>query len=321
MPDPHRPPTTDVERASLLQAAFDEVVELPAAQRAAWIAANLADDADRSVLQQLLDADDRAGPVDCPAEERMQRIGADPTPPADAWIGQRFGAFRLTRLIGEGGMAVVFLGEREGGEFHQQAAVKLLRRGLWSPIEQRMFRREQQVLASLSHPNITHLIDGGIGEGGVPYLVLEYVQGVPITDHVAARGSDLRERLGLFVVVCRAVAAAHRQLIVHRDLKPSNILVDAEGRVKLLDFGIAKLLADEHDGARTELTALTPGYAAPEQLRGAAVTTATDVYALGVVLHELVLGGRPPGVASRRVPASGDASTPPPDTARRPAAA
>ncbi len=319
MPDIHRPPTTDIERASRLQAAFDQVVELPAAQRSTWIAANLADVADRAVLQQLLDADDRAGLVDCPAEERMQRIGADPTPPAETWVGQRFGAFRLTRLIGEGGMAVVFLGEREGGEFHQQAAVKLLRRGLWSPLEQRLFRREQQALASLSHPNITHLIDGGIGAGGVPYLILEYVHGVPITDHVAARASGLRERLDLFVVVCRAVAAAHRQLIVHRDLKPSNILVDGEGRVKLLDFGIAKLLADEHAEARTELTALTPGYAAPEQRTGGAITTATDVYALGVVLHELLLGRRP---ASSAWPTeSGRGDRPAPTATRHDAAA
>jgi len=293
MPQAIPPTPFDDDRAARLDAAFAEAVELPRAARAAWIEANLADPADRAALRHLLDADDRHGALECPLDERMQRIGDDEPGATSDWIGQRIGTFRLTRLVGEGGMAVVFLGEREGGDFRQQVAVKLLRRGVWSPLEQRLFRREQQALASLSHPNITRLIDGGIGEGGVPYLVLEYVDGQPITDYVEAHGCGLRRRLALFVVACRAVAAAHRQLIVHRDLKPANILVDADGEVKLLDFGIAKLLADDGDAARTELTVLTPGYAAPEQFAGGAITTATDVYALGVVLHELLRGARP----------------------------
>jgi serine/threonine-protein kinase len=314
MPTVNPMPVTDAAGAARLQAFFDVAVELPVAERAAWIDAHVGDVADREALQRLLDADDRDGPLECPADERMQRIGLDDGPPTDAWLGRRIGAFRLTRLIGEGGMAMVFLGEREDGGFRQQVAVKLLRRGLWSPLEQRLFRREQQALASLSHPNITHLVDGGITDDGVPYLILEYVHGVPITEHVAGRACDLRARLALFVVVCRAVAAAHRQLIVHRDLKPANILVDADGQVKLLDFGIAKLLADGGDDARTELAALTPGYAAPEQLAGNAVTTATDVYSLGVVLHELLLGTRPPELA--RAPRSRGGATPADDSPR-----
>ena len=300
MPTAAHPPPFDADRAARLQAAFDEAIELPVALRPAWIEANVADAGDRAALQRLLEADDRDGLLERAIDERMLRIGIDEAPRAAQWIGQRVGAFRLTRLIGEGGMAVVFHGERDTGEFSQQVAVKLLRRGLWSPLEQRLFRREQQALASLSHPNITHLIDGGISDGGVPYLILEYVDGVPITDYAAAHDCGLRKRLALFVVVCRAVAAAHRQLIVHRDLKPPNILVDAEGQVKLLDFGIAKLLADDGDAARTEMTVLTPGYAAPEQFAGGTVTTATDVYSLGVVLHELLRGERPPMPSTSR---------------------
>ena len=290
-------PPSEPARVSHLRAFFDATVDQSPALRAAWIAANVADADDRIALQALLDADDRDSLLDRSADERLDGIGLDDDALAARMIGRQIGAFRLTRLLGEGGMAVVFLGEREGDGFHQQAAVKLLRRGLSSPLEQRMFRRERQALASLSHPNITHLIDGGISDGDVPYLVLEYVNGVPITDYATTQACDVRKRLALFVVACRAVAAAHRQLIVHRDLKPANILVDAEGQVKLLDFGIAKLLADEGDGTRTEMTVLTPGYAAPEQFAGGTITTATDVYSLGVVLHELLLGRRPPSTA------------------------
>ena len=153
------------------------------------------------------------------------------------------------RLLGKGGMAAVFLGEREGGDFRQHVAMKLLRRGLYSEIEQRLFQRERQVLASLNHPNIARLIDGGVTDAGVPYLVMEYVDGVPITRYASAHALDARARLALFLTVCRAVEAAHRALIVHRDIKPSNILVADDGTVKLLDFGIAKLLEDDVEGA------------------------------------------------------------------------
>ena len=195
-------------------------------------------------------------------------------------------------------MAAVFLGEREGGDFRQRVAVKLLRRGLYSEVEQRLFRRERQLLAALDHPHIAHLIDGGVTAGGIPYLVLEYVDGVPITQYAADRRLGVRVRVELFLIVCRAVEAAHRMLIVHRDIKPANILVGGEGTVKLLDFGIAKLLDDDEESPTVGV--FTPEYAAPEQLTGAPVTTATDVYALGVLLHELLIGQRPRGNPTRR---------------------
>jgi serine/threonine-protein kinase len=257
----------------------------------------------------MLDAGAAMGVLDQPVLERAARLDEVAQPAAASLVGQRFGDFRLLRLIGEGGMAAVFLAEREGRDFQQQVAVKVLRRGLYGEAEQRLFQREQRALATLSHPNIAHLIDGGVTAAGVPYLVLEYVDGRPITAHAAAAALGLRERIALVVEACQAVAAAHRRLIVHRDLKPSNILVDTEGRIKLLDFGIAKLLDEPGDVQRTGTVALTPGYAAPEQFGDAPATTATDVFALGVVLHELLLGARPgddpPTRPSTRVDESG----------------
>ncbi len=287
-------PIPDREQLERLRELFDRVLDRPEASRPAWIEANVADVDTRAALQALLDAEAEQGPLDGSAEDHLERIDAGRAAHPEGLIGQTVGAFRLTALLGRGGMATVFLGERESAGFRQQAAVKLLRMGLYSAVEQRLFLRERQALAALSHPNIARLLDGGVTEAGVPYLVLEYVDGTTITQYAAAYRLDLSERLRLFVVVCRAVAAAHRQLIVHRDLKPSNILVDADGAVKLLDFGIAKLLAEEGgDATRTGLAALTPEYAAPEQFASEAITTATDVYALGVLLHELLLGERP----------------------------
>jgi serine/threonine protein kinase len=301
------------ERCNRLRDVFDRVLELAETERGQWIDAEVSDPDDRAALRLLLGAEAGHGPLDMPSTERILRIGAEPELEADGLVGQRIGAFRLVRLLGQGGMAAVFLGERDGAGFRQQVAVKLLRRGLYSAVEQRLFRREQQALAALSHPNIAHLIDGGVSEAGIPFLVLEFVDGVPITQFAAENALGLPERLRLFVVVCRAVAAAHRQLIVHRDIKPSNILVDTDGQVKLLDFGIAKLLTEEDDGAtRTGFGALTPGYAAPEQYAGDAITTATDVFTLGVVMQELLLGGRAPdGDTEARRPSSllqGDAT-------------
>ncbi len=277
-----------------LRSWFEAAMEQPTDQRSAWIEAHVGDPAQRSAVLRLLAAESARGLLDTPSAERAERIGSEREfEPVDL-IGRQIGAFTLVRSLGQGGMAAVFLGERRDGDFQQQVAIKLLRRGLYSEIEQRLFRRERQALASLAHPNIAHLIDGGVTEAGIPYLVLEYVDGVPITDFATREQLGLRARLRLFVVVCQAVAAAHHNLIVHRDIKPANILVDASGRVKLLDFGIAKLLDDDIDGAtRTDAVAMTPGYAAPEQYSGGIISTATDVYALGVLMHELLLGVRP----------------------------
>ena len=287
------------EDGAVLRALFDQAMAQPDAERETWAHTLSIDESLRAALLRLLRASARLhGPLEMPVLARAASIGDEAEPAApEGLIGERVGAFRLTALLGQGGMATVFLGEREGADFRHQVAVKLLRRGLYSEVEQRLFRRERQALASLSHPNIAHLIDGGITASGIPYLAIEFIDGVPITAHVAEHQLDVRARLRLFVIVCRAVDAAHRQLIVHRDIKPSNILVTGEGVVKLLDFSIAKLLGEgDEQATRTGLVPLTPGYAAPEQYSGARISTATDVYALGILLHELLLGERPQSV-------------------------
>jgi eukaryotic-like serine/threonine-protein kinase len=304
MNDTDRPDDTHIaarnsDSLARLREMFAAVIDLDVAQRDAWLSANVPDTDEREAIERLLAADDvDDGFMETPASDHVARMAADSIASDDGLVGQRIGAFRLTRLLGKGGMAAVFLGERESGDFIQHVAVKLLRRGLFSEMEQRLFRRERQLLAALNHPNIAHLIDGGITDAGIPYLVIEFVDGETITRYAQTRELSLRARLELFLIVCRAVEAAHRSLIVHRDIKPSNIMVASDGTVKLLDFGIAKLVEDETENATFGV--FTPDYAAPEQLSGDAVTTATDVHALGVLLHELLLGERPTSSPPRR---------------------
>ncbi len=281
-----------------LRSIFDSVIELPVEQRAAWLDQHVPKPDDRLAVLALLRADETGkGVLDTPAGELAGRMKND-GPALEGLVGQNIGAFRLIRLLGKGGMAAVFLGERQVGDFEQQVAIKLLRRGLFSELEQRLFLRERQVLANLSHPNIAQLFDGDVTPAGIPFLVMEYIDGVSITRYAAAHHLDVRQRLELLLTVLRAVDVAHRSLVVHRDLKPSNIMVDADGRVKLIDFGIAKLLEDDVDHATVGV--YTPDYAAPEQVTGQPITTATDVYSLGVVMHELLLGLRPQGQPHRR---------------------
>ncbi len=223
-----------------------------------------------------------------------ERRDAEPTA---EWTGRRLGAYRIIREIGRGGMARVFLAERALGDFEQRVAVKLLRPGLDTPIDRSRFRAEQQILAWLDHPSIARLLDGGVTPEGQPYLILEFVDGQSIDAYCEERGLGVRQRLQLFLTVLDAVQYAHRNLIVHRDLKPSNILIDRDGRVKLLDFGLAKLLQPTSPPdpllSHTHQRWLTPEYAAPEQILGRRVSTLTDVYQLGAVLYRL-LAGMPP---------------------------
>jgi eukaryotic-like serine/threonine-protein kinase len=223
---------------------------------------------------------------------------------ADSDAGRRIGAYQVVREIGRGGMGAVYLSERADGEFRQQVAVKIIRQTLASSETRRHFKRERQILASLNHPNIARLLDGGVSSEGEPFLAMEYVEGVRIDVYADTHQLSTNARLNLFRQVCAAVQYAHQNLVIHRDLKPSNILVTAEGVPKLLDFGIAKLLDAEGEDAGahtvTELGVMTPEYASPEQVRGESVTTASDVYSLGVVLYELLAGHRPYRVKSRK---------------------
>ena len=207
---------------------------------------------------------------------------------------RHFGAYKILREIGRGGMGAVYLAERSDGEVQQKVALKLVRRGLADPDLNRRFRRERQILASLNHPNIARLIDGGVSESAEPFLVMEYVDGLRVDDYFDKHNLSTSQKLRLFLKVCRGISYAHQHLVVHRDIKPSNILVTGEGVPKLLDFGIAKLLDPDHPGerTRTELRAFTPDYASPEQISGGQITTASDVYSLGVLLRDLLHGAR-----------------------------
>jgi serine/threonine-protein kinase len=217
----------------------------------------------------------------------------------NAWLGRSLGPWRLTRVVGQGGMGFVYVAVRADGQYQLEVAVKLMRAGPRDPQAVERFRTERQVLASLKHPHIAGLLDGGVAPDGTPYLVMELVDGVPITDWCREKALSLEARLKLFRVACDAVQHAHGALVVHRDLKPKNIFVSKNGDVKLLDFGIAKLLEPEALGietseTRADVRVLSPDYAAPEQWHGGPITTSTDVYALGVVLFELITGARPP---------------------------
>jgi serine/threonine-protein kinase len=215
--------------------------------------------------------------------------------------GATVGRYRLIERIGRGGMGTVWLAERADGQFEQRVALKLVKRGMDTDEILDRFLRERQILAQLEHPAIARLLDGGVSEDGRPYFVMEYVVGEPITEHCDRRRLPIEARLRLFLQACRAVQYAHRNLVVHRDLKPANVLVTQEGEVKLLDFGIAKLMTDEHGATRAsqEAALMTPEYASPEQVAGEPVTTGSDVFQLGVLLYELLSGHRPHSTRGR----------------------
>jgi serine/threonine-protein kinase len=281
---------------------------MPATARGRFLAEACGDDlALRAELEAMLFV---ADPSHAMAVERLVVDRETDHDVEDPWLNRCLGAWRLVRILGRGGMGTVYGAERADGQYRQDAAVKIVASGPRDPEALARFRTERQVLAHLTHPNIAGLLDGGFAPDGTPFLVMELVDGVPISDWCGSQHLPLDDRLRLFRVVCDAVQHAHRALVVHRDLKPSNILVSRSGTVKLLDFGIAKLLdpAAWHVGppvTRAEMRLVTPEYAAPEQRQAGPITTATDVYALGVVLHELLTGVRP-GVLGTPV-ASSDA--------------
>ncbi len=221
----------------------------------------------------------------------------DEDDPKNSIFGQTFGVYKVISELGYGGMGAVYLATRTDGKFNQKVALKLLKREMNTAALRRRFRQEREILASLEHPNIARLLDAGTTEDNIPYIAMEYVEGLPIDDFCSKNRLDLSQRLDLFREVCAAVDFAHRNLIVHRDLKPSNILVNEEGKPKLLDFGISKILSNEiapvNSATVTKLGVMTPSYASPEQLQSKSVTTATDIYSLGVILYELLSGHRP----------------------------
>jgi serine/threonine-protein kinase len=280
--------TPDPEEWRALSALLDEALDLDDAARAAWLAALAVRE---PVLAPKLVA--LLAPRDAMSHDGFMQGTATPPPVTGGRAGARCGPYRLETLIGRGGMGSVWRAHRDDGRFDAVVAVKLLSGSLLGADGERRFRREGQILARLRHPNIAQLLDAGVSEDGQPYLVLEHIEGVHLDVWCREQRLDVRARVRLFLDVLAAVAHAHASLVVHRDLKPSNILVDTTGGVKLLDFGIAKLIEDEGAPGATALTReggglLTPLYASPEQVTGGPVTTGTDIYTLGVILFELL---------------------------------
>lgn len=278
----------DAERWQRLSPLLDVLLELGADARVKQLDILRAQDPELAEdLEKLLALEDDSGGF------MTQPLLDQPGQPQ---TGTMVGPYRMESVLGEGGMGMVWLASRADGLYERKVALKLLRPGLADPNLRLRFSREREILARLAHPNIARLLDAGIGSEGQPYLALEYVQGIPIIDYCQTHGLSVDTRLKLFLQVCEAVSHAHANLVVHRDLKPSNILVTPTGEVRLLDFGIAKLLDDNEPvpvHPRTEVRSFTLHYAAPEQVRGELVTTMTDVYSLGVVLYELLAGTKP----------------------------
>ena len=285
------------ERWQRVKDLFDGALAVAPGERRAWLEEQCqGDEALLSEVVSLLAADDEAGSVfEVPVTTVLEEIL-----PAAPTAGSRLGPYRVLHEIGRGGMAVVYAAIRDDDQYHQQVAIKLIKRGMDTESIVARFLKERQILANLEHPAIARLLDGGMSQDGLPYLVMEHIEGEPIDSYCDRRGLSLAERLELFRKVCGGVHFAHQNLVVHRDLKPSNILVDAAGEPKLLDFGIAKLLASDAGGpTQVSLVTLegfrpmTPEYASPEQVRGGSITTASDIYALGVLLYQLLTGRRP----------------------------
>jgi non-specific serine/threonine protein kinase/serine/threonine-protein kinase len=287
----------DSELWRRVKALAADAWERPPADRADYVAARCGDDDGlRREVLSLIGAMEHAGDrLDAPALDasgvaEMARVVDDHR---SVLIGDRLGPWTLVREVGQGGMGTVYLAERAGAEFGQRAAVKIVRGGGADDLLVRRFRDERRILATLEHPHIARLIDGGATPHGLPYVVMEYVEGLPIDLYCEQHALDFRRRIDLFRRVCQAVHYAHQHLIVHRDIKASNILVTADGVPKLLDFGIAKVLEREGPAEATIVRMITPESASPEQLRGEPITTATDVYALGVLLYRLATGRSP----------------------------
>ena len=284
---------TPTDRFRRVDSIFDAAVDLPAGERTSFIDRECGEDA--ALRDEVLDLVRAYHSADSVLESPAARLAAPFLETAAAAGGpapDRIGPFVIVREIGRGGMGRVLLGERADGQFEQRVAIKLIQHG--APGVLRRFVEERRILARLEHPNIARLVDGGITDSGLPYFAMELVEGEPIDRYCETHGLTIDQRLVLFGAVCDAVAYAHQHLVIHRDIKPSNILVTGDGKVKLLDFGIAKLIGAQGDVdvTRTRFSVMTPEFAAPEQIRGEPVSTATDVYSLGVLLHLMLTGER-----------------------------
>ena len=288
---------TTAERWQQVKEVLGYALELESSQRSAYLEeAGTGDPELKAEVERLLAVEDSArnllGTVATQAE-----AGDAPGAGAKSWVGQRVGPYKIVEPIGRGGMGAVYRAVRADDQYQKQVAVKVIQAGFDSAFVVSRFKNERQILASLEHPNIAHMLDGGTTEDRTPYFVMELIEGRPIDEYCDRQRLPVPERLRLFLQVCAAVQFAHQRLIIHRDIKPGNILVGPNGVPKLLDFGIAKILDKETDtgpvATVTMYRALTPAYASPEQVKGEPITTASDVYSLGVVLYELLTGQHP----------------------------
>jgi serine/threonine protein kinase len=282
------------ERWKQVRELFDQVIALPQGDRGPLLDSACNGDSElRQEVESLLRSHQEAGSVFL--EKPAAGLNSALADAADhgSRAGRRVGVYRLLEQIGEGGMGEVYRAERADGLYDKQVAIKFVRVGFDTKAVLERFRHERQVLASLDHPNIARLLDGGTTEEGVPYLVMELIEGIPFDQYCASQKLNVTERLKLFLQVCSAVQYAHQHLVIHRDIKPGNILVTKEGVPKLLDFGIAKILDPATISQATAVNPMTPEYASPEQVRGDPITTSTDVYSLGVVLYQLLTGRSP----------------------------
>lgn len=281
------------ERWQQVRQILDRVIATPDADRPALLDSLCSGDAElRAEVESLLHSHERAGSIflKTPAVDLNLPLNLPANPNR---AGRRIGVYRLLEQIGQGGMGEVYRAERADGQYDKQVAIKFVRAGLDTASILERFRHERQVLASLDHPNIARLLDGGTTDEGIPYLVMELIEGTPIDEYCDTQKLPVTERLKLFVQVCSAVQYAHQHLVIHRDIKPGNIIVTTEGVPKLLDFGIAKILDPAANSQTTVANPMTPEYASPEQIRGEPITTSTDVYSLGVVLYQLLTGRSP----------------------------
>jgi eukaryotic-like serine/threonine-protein kinase len=289
-------PTLDPERWQRVKdIVADALEETTPAARLGLVQTRCANDAAllAEAVSLVNEAETQALGVEDPLEECAEHATARLWQHEPSQIGRRIGAYVVSRELGRGGMGAVYLADRADGQFEKQVAIKVLKRGTDTDEVLQRFASERHILARLDHPNIARLLDAGTTDDGLPYVVMEYVAGAPVTRFVRERELSIDETIAVFLKICAAVEVAHRSHVIHRDLKPSNILVDSNGEPKLLDFGIAKILTPRGDA--TELTAageerLTPICASPEQTDGRAVTEASDVYALGALLYEFCAG-------------------------------